>query len=1108
MQEGISGKIANFFINSKLTILMMIGLMIIGVYSSFLIPREEEPQIIVPMADVMVGYPGASPTEVESRVAKPLEKIISNIKGVEHIHTMAMNGQALLIVQFYVGEDVERSYVKLYDELAKHENMFPKGVSKPMVKTRSIDDVPMLGITLWSDKMDGFQLRQIAEEVTSEVEKVKDVAITEEIGGRNRVLKVVLDKDKMAENGIDPLGIMQMIQASNSSSQSGSFVNNDEEYLITTGKFLTSSEDVENLVVGINKSRPVYLKQVAMVQDGPSTAKSYVSFGYSKSNEKYKDAKSEYPAVTLSVGKVKGADAMKISEKIIAKVDHLKTTMIPNDVHVEVTRNYGETASDKVGELLLHLGIAILAVTILVMFAMGWRGGLVVFFSVPLTFALTLFSYYMLDYTLNRITLFALVFVVGIVVDDSIIIAENMHRHFKMKRLPFKQAAIYAINEVGNPTILATFTVIAAILPMAFVSGMMGPYMSPMPIGASIAMILSLFVALTVTPYLGYHLLQETHNKKESSNKDKEWVLDIQNLNNTSEKKDEQKHKDAEGLETSRIYKIYNRLERPLLECSMKRRVLVGITVLLLFGSIGMFFTQSVLVKMLPFDNKNEFQVIIDMPEGTTLERTSAVTKEIAQYLTTVPEVVDYQNYIGTSAPITFNGLVRHYDLRSGSNMADIQVNLLHKGDRKLQSHEIAKKVRPEIQKIAKKYAANVKIIEVPPGPPVLSTLVAEVYGPNYEGQIKVASQVKDILHKTAGVVDIDWTVEADQTEYKLVVEKEKAMLNGIAPQQIVGNLTYLLQEYPISSLYAENSNNNVGIALSLDDKDKTSLQDIQNLKIKGSQGNMIPVSDLVKVKTDTLQKTIYRKDQKRVVYVTADMAGALESPVYAILGMTEKLDKMKIPKGYQLNELYMDQPTDESNFTVKWDGEWQITLEVFRDLGVAFLVAIVIIYMLIVGWFQNFKTPMVMMLAIPLSLIGIVFGHWLLGAYFTATSFIGMIALAGVMVRNSVLLIDFIEIRLNDGEPLKQAIIEAGAVRTSPILLTTGAVVIGASIILFDPLFQGLAISLVFGAIVSTILTLIVVPLIYYVTERKKWESSVNSTEDGNEEPKKENIV
>ena len=1064
MQEGISGKIAQAFMNSKLTILLMIGLMIIGVYSSFLIPREEEPQINVPMADIMVGYPGASPKEVESRVAKPLEKIISNIKGVEHVHTMAMNGQAMLIVQFYVGQDVERSYVKLYDELAKHENMFPQGVYKPMVKTRSIDDVPMLGITLWSEKQDDYQLRQIAEEVTSEIEKVKDVAITKEIGGNNRELKVILDKDRMSENGVDALGIMQMIQANNGSSQSGSFVENDEEFLVTTGQFLSNAEDVENLVVGVNKNMPVYLKQVATITDGPSTPRSYVSFGYGKANEQFKTAKSEYPAVTISVGKVKGADAMKISDKILTKVEQLKKTIIPDDVHVEVTRNYGETASHKVGELLLHLGIAIIAVTVLVILAMGWRGGLVVFFSVPLTFALTLFAYYLLGYTLNRITLFALVFVVGIVVDDSIIIAENMHRHFKMKRLPFKQAAIYAINEVGNPTILATFTVIAAILPMAFVSGMMGPYMSPMPIGASIAMLLSLFVALTVTPYLGYHLLQE---------------------------KEEQAHKHAEGLETNLIYKIYSKIERPFLDNSFKRRLLLAGTVVLLMGSILMFFTKSVVVKMLPFDNKNEFQVVIDMPEGSTLERTSAVTREIAQYVSTQPEVVNYQNYVGTSAPITFNGLVRHYDMRGGSNMADIQVNLLHKEDRDLQSHDIAKAMRPEIQKIAKKYGANVKLIEVPPGPPVLSTLVAEIYGPDYEEQIKVAQQVQTILQNTTDIVDIDWMVEDHQTEFRLEVDKEKAMLNGIAPQQVVGNLTYLLKEYPVSNLYDENSNDNVSIVLSLDDKDKTSLQDIQNLKIKGNQGNMIPISDLVKVRKDTLQKTIYRKDQKRVVYVTADMAGTLESPVYAILGMNEKLSKMKIPKGYKINELYMEQPTDESDYTVKWDGEWQITLEVFRDLGVAFMVVIVIIYMLIVGWFQNFKTPIVMMLAIPLSLIGIVLGHWMLNAYFTATSFIGMIALAGVMVRNSVLLIDFIEIRLNEGVALKQAIIEAGAVRTTPILLTTGAVVIGASIILFDPIFQGLAISLVAGAIVSTVLTLIVVPLIYYITERKKWETN-----------------
>lgn len=1063
MEKGISGKIANFFINSKLTILLMVALMIIGSYSSFLIPREEEPQIAIPMADVMVGYPGASPSEVESRVIKPLEKVISNIKGVEHVHSMAMNGQAMLIVQFYVGEDIERSYVKLYDELMKHQGIFPQGVMQPMVKTRSIDDVPMMGVTLWSEKMDDFEIRQVAEEVTSEIEKVKDVAITKEIGGRNREVKVVLDKDKMAENGVDALGIMQMIQANNGSAQSGSFVQKDQEFLVTTGQFLSTSEDVENLVVGVNQNMPVYLKQVASVQDGPSTPKSYVSFGYGKANEQFGKNPSEYPAVTISIAKVKGADAMKIAEKIETRLEQLKQNLISNDVHVEVTRNYGETASHKVSELLMHLGVAIIAVTVLVMLAMGWRGGLVVFFSVPLTFALTLFSYYMLGYTLNRITLFALVFVVGIVVDDSIIIAENMHRHFKMKKLPFKDAAIYAINEVGNPTILATFTVIAAILPMAFVSGMMGPYMSPMPIGASIAMLLSLFVALTVTPYLGYHLLHE---------------------------KEEQEHKEEKGLETSWIYKVYKKMEQPLLESSAKRNLMFAITIFLLLGSVAMFFTKSVAVKMLPFDNKNEFQVVIDMPEGTTLERTAAVTKEIAQYVSTIPEVVNYQNYIGTSAPITFNGLVRHYDMRGGSNMADIQVNLLHKEDRDLQSHDIAKIVRPEIQKIAKKYGANVKVIEVPPGPPVLSTLVAEVYGPDYKEQIKVANQVKDILNNTTDIVDVDWYVEDAQTEYKLEVDKEKAMLNGIAPQQVVGNLTYLLREMPVTNLYDERSNDPVGIVMALDDKDKTSLDDLKNLKIKGSRGNVVPVNDLVQVKKDTLQKTIYRKDQKRVVYVTGDMAGALESPVYAILGMEEKLQKMQLPKGYKVNEIYMGQPDDESDFTVKWDGEWQITLEVFRDLGAAFLVVIIIIYMLIVGWFQNFKTPIVMMVAIPLSLVGIVLGHWMLDAYFTATSFIGMIALAGVMVRNSVLLIDFIEIRLNDGIPMKQAIIEAGAVRTTPILLTTGAVVIGASIILFDPIFQGLAISLVAGAIVSTLLTLLVVPLIYYITEKKKWEN------------------
>lgn len=1063
MKEGLAGKIAKGFMNSKLTVLLMIVFMIIGVYSSFLIPREEEPQIDVPMADIFVGYPGASPTEVESRIVKPLEKLISNIKGVEHVYATAMNEQAMVIVQFYVGEDIERSYVKLYNEIGKHMNHMPEGVTLPLIKTRAIDDVPMLGLTLWSEKYDDYQLKQIAQELTNEIEKVKEVAVTNEIGGRNRQLRVVVDKDKMAENSLDFLSVSKMIKANNHQFGLGSFTKNDTEFLVKTGDFLKSVDDVENLVIGTNQNRPIYLKQIAKVLDGPELSNNYVSLGFGMANEKAVTFKSEYPAVTISVGKRKGADAMKIADAILNKVERLKANLIPDDVYVEVTRNYGETASQKVSELLLHLIGAIIAVTFVVMLAMGWRGGLVVFLSVPITFALTLLSYYILDYTLNRITLFALVFVTGIVVDDSIIIAENMHRHFKMKRLPFKQAALYAINEVGNPTILATFTVIASVLPMAFVSGLMGPYMSPMPIGASIAMLLSLFVALTITPYLGYVFLREK-DKKGKKKKEKE-------------------------LEDTFIYKMYDKFERPLIENPKKRWLFLGVTFLLLIGSVGMFFTKSVAVKMLPFDNKNEFQVVIDMPEGTTLERTAVVAKEIGQYLTTRPEVVNYQSYVGTSAPITFNGLVRHYDLRGGSNMADIQVNLVDKKDRVTQSHNIAKQFRPAIQKIASQYNANVKIVEVPPGPPVLSTIVAEIYGPDYKKQIDIANQVQNILKSTDDVVDVDWMVEDNQTEYDFVIDKEKAMLYGVTPQQITHVMSNAMSERVTTHLYDEKSSSQINVVLALDEKERSTVNDIKQLKVKSSQGVMISIGDLVEVKEKIRAMSIYRKNQMRVVYVMADMAGVLESPVYAILGMEEKLKAIKLPKGYSLNELYVKQPDFEDDYTVKWDGEWQITLEVFKDLGVAFLGVIVIIYILIVGWFQNFKAPVVMMVAIPLSLIGIVLGHWLLNAFFTATSFIGMIALAGIMVRNSVLLIDFVNLRLAEGVSLKKAVIEAGAVRTTPILLTAGTVVIGAFVILFDPIFQGLAISLMGGTIVSTVLTLLVVPLVYYLIERKNYK-------------------
>ncbi|WP_394907897.1 efflux RND transporter permease subunit [uncultured Mesonia sp.] len=1060
MKEGIAGKIAKSFIQSKLTILLMIVFMVVGVWSSFLIPREEEPQIEVPMADIFIGYPGASPQEVESRVIEPLEKILTNITGVKHVQAVAQKDGGMLIAQFYVGEDTERSYVKLYNEIQKHMDLMPSGVSMPLVKTRAIDDVPVLGLTLWSEHLDDYMLKQIAQETRNAIEKIPDVSQTSIIGGRSKEMRISIDKNKLRERQLDLQQVVELIGANNHKQYVGKFNQNDTEYQVKTGRFLKSQQEVEQLIVGTQAGKPVYLKQIAQIEETPERSTTYVSLGFGKGHDAQQDFQSEYPAVTLSIAKRKGADAMQLADKILEKVESLRASTLTPDVHVEVTRNYGETASQKVSELLLHLIGAIIAVTLVVMMAMGWRGGLVVFLSVPITFALTLLSYYMLDYTLNRITLFALVFVTGIVVDDSIIIAENMHRHFKMKKLAFKDAALYAINEVGNPTILATFTVIASVLPMAFVSGMMGPYMSPMPIGASIAMILSLFVALTITPYLGFIFLREKE-KKEAKPK---------------------AQKEGRGI----IYNLYNKFERPLLERKAWRWGFLLGTFGILFLSMGLFFTESVAVKMLPFDNKNEFQLIIDMPEGTSLERTAVVTREIGQFLKTRPEVVSYQNYVGTAAPITFNGLVRHYDLRAGSHTADIQVNLRDKKDRSEQSHAIAKLLRPHIQAIGDKFGANIKVVEVPPGPPVLSTIVAEIYGPDYDQQLQLAKDIKQLLRNTSDVVDVDWMSEDLYEEYNLIVNQDKAMLQGISTQKIVQTAQLALAERSIGRVYQPEAAEAVNLVLSLTNAQKNHIDAITDLSIKNANGQMIPLHSLVSIEKRQAPQSIYRKDQKRVVFVTADMAGVLESPVYAILGMTQKLKELDLPVGYQIDELYLGSPENETDYTVKWDGEWQVTLEVFRDLGIAFLGVIIIIYMLIVGWFQNFKAPIVMMVAIPLSLIGIILGHWMMGAFFTATSFIGMIALAGIMVRNSVLLIDFINLQLAEGMPFKEAVIEAGAVRTTPILLTAGTVVIGAFVILFDPIFQGLAISLMGGTIASTFLTLLVVPLVYYLVERK----------------------
>jgi multidrug efflux pump subunit AcrB len=1071
MKDGLSGRIARAFINSKLTPLLIAGFMAIGLYSIYLTPSEEEPQITVPMADIFVAYPGASPREIETKVTRPLEKIVSSIAGVEYVYSTSMPGQAMLIVRYYVGEDMERSLFKLYNEIQKNMDLMPRGMMPPFIKTKSIDDVPILALTLWSEGADDLAIRGVAAELAGELKQIADVAETRITGGRPRQVRVTLRREKLAAYNLDPLMVAGLLGAANRQAGAGRFSKADTEYLVETGNFLATAADVGEVVVGVRNGAPIRLRNVASVVDGYGEVTDYVRFGTGAGAGEGEQGiatpdgpgapgQLDHPAVTVSISKRQGADARRIADEALLKVDALKGELIPSDVNVSVTRNYGETSSEKVSELLKHLSAAIVAVTILVTLAMGWRSGVVIFASVPVTFALTLFVYYLFGYTLNRITLFALVFVTGIVVDDSIIIVENMHRHFRMKRLPFLQAAIASIDEVGNPTILATFTVIAAVLPMAFVSGLMGPYMSPMPIGASMAMMFSLLVALIISPWLAFRLLKnDPHGQSEK----------------------------PYSLEETPIYKWYSRAIVPLIESPKKRGIFLwGVAALLALSTLLLVF-RLVPVKMLPFDNKNEFQVIVDMPEGTTLERTAAVTREIALYVREQPEVTDFQVYAGTAGPMNFNGLVRHYDLRRGPNVADIQVNLLPKGERDDQSHDIAKRIRPGVQEIARRHGARVKIAEVPPGPPVLSTLVAEVYGPEDSVRTEIARRVRTIFENTAGVVDVDWLVEEDQPKYSVEVIKEKAMLSGISTEQVNSAVGLALSGYPAGTLYQPRALEAVPVVLRLDEKERSGIDELLRTRVMSPSGAMIPVSELVRVRKTTEEKSIYRKNQQEVVYVTADVAGELESPVYAILDMEEEIAAIGPDGGYSVNQLYTAQPFIEKSYSMKWDGEWHITYEVFRDLGAAFMVVLLIIYLLIVGWFQSFKVPVVMMVAIPLSLVGILVGHWMMGAFFTATSMIGMIALAGIMVRNSVLLIDFIDLRLEQGVPLRQAIIESGAVRTTPILLTSGAVVIGAFVILFDPIFQGLAIALIGGSIASTALTLLIVPLIYYMTESRK---------------------
>ncbi len=1057
----LAGRIAHAFIDSKLTPLVILAALLLGAFSIFKTPREEEPQIVVPMLDVFVQMPGASAEEVAQRVSLPMEKLLREVPGVEYIYSISHPGMSMLVVRFYVGTKEEDAIVQTYNKLYSNFDRIPPGVSQPIIKMRSIDDVPIMALTLWGKDYDSYRLRRIAGELENSLKQLDDVSETQIIGGQPRQVRVVLDTQRLAAYGLTPGAIVAQLQNANSRGQAGSFARDNREFQVEAGSFFTRLDDLKQVVVGVHAGRPVYLRDVVeKLEDGPAEPDNYVMFANARGSVA-KTSGTDFPAVTITLSKRKGTNATVISERVLDKVNSLRGYVLPNDLQVTVTRNYGETAKDKSNELLEHLLIATLSVTLLIALALGWRESGVVLLAVPVTLALTLAIFYLYGYTLNRVTLFALIFSIGILVDDAIVVVENMVRHF---RLPENQGrsltdvAVEAVDEVGNPTILATFAVIGAILPMAFVRGLMGPYMRPIPVGASAAMLFSLIVAFVVSPWAALRLLKNyASSGGHHAGETEDWTT-----------------------------RLYRRMMNPLILNPRRRWMFLGGVVLLLLAAVAFIPLKWVRVKMLPFDNKSEFQVIIDMPNGTPLEQTTSVAQALGRYLGEQPEVVNYQIYAGTSGPYNFNGLVRHYFLRNQPNQADIQVNLLSRHDRKAQSHEIARRLRPGLDRIAEPYGARIKVAEVPPGPPVLQTLVAEVYGPDYKGQIQLAAQIKKIFQQTSGVVDVDWYVEDPQTKYDLKVDLAKAALHGISPAEVTQALQIGLGGSSAGLLHDPRSREDVPIEVRLARPDRSGIEDLAALKLPTPSGGQIALQEVTNLQQTTIDTSVYRKNLQPVVYVTGDVAGGEESPVYAIMKMSDAIDKIKLPDGYAVKQYKgTTLPERTDRFSVKWDGEWHITVEVFRDLGLAFAAVLVLIYVLVVGWFRSFVTPLVIMAPIPLTLVGILPAHALMGAFFTATSMIGFIAGAGIIVRNSIILVDFIELRRSQGMSLEDAVVDAGAVRFRPMLLTAAAVVVGASVILFDPIFQGLAISLMAGEVASTFLSRMAVPVLYYLSRR-----------------------
>ena len=1055
---GISGRIARFFQGAQITPLIALVALLLGGFAVVVTPREEEPQINVTMANVLIPFPGASARNVEQMVAGPAEQVLSQIANVEHVMSVSRSGLAVITVQFEVGVPRTEALVRLYDTLDSNRDWLPRnlGVLEPIVKPKGIDDVPIVTLALYSEDAatGAFDLERIAHSIEADVKRVHGTREVTTLGGPGHAVNIELDPARMRSAGVTVSDLRRALQSANMGAPVGHAIADNRSIAIETGPFLESAAEVGSLIVGTRDGKPVFLDSVAKIEDGPPPPERYVWHGTAGKD------RAEYPAVTVTVTKKPGQNAVTVAQAVIDRVQALKNIVIPESVQVVVTRNYGATANDKAMKLIEKLVFATLSVVALVFLALGRREAAIVGSAVVLTLTATLFASWAWGFTLNRVSLFALIFSIGILVDDAIVVVENIHRHRVLDpERPLAEIIPLAVDEVGGPTILATLTVIAALLPMAFVSGLMGPYMSPIPINASMGMLISLAVAFVVTPWLSRLWLARSH---------------------------------AHGTPSavaSRIEPLFGRVFRPFLDENRgsRNRVKLWLGVAaLIAASLALPALKLVVLKMLPFDDKSEFQVVVDLPAGTPVERTAALLHDMGAFLATVPEVTDYQAYAGMAAPINFNGLVRQYYLRAGSEVGDLQVNLVDKAHRSEQSHAIAARLRPDLVRIAAPYGARVKVVEVPPGPPVLSPIVAEIYGPDHDASRKLAGEVRAIFRKTPDVVDVDASITEDAPRQLLVVDRRKAALLGVSQDELVSTLragyagedvTYLhdATKYPVSA------------RLQLPVASQENVRDLLQLSVRNAQGQMVPIRELVSVQDTVVEQTIHHKDLLPVVYVTGDVSGRIDSPLYGMFGMRAALRDLK-PGGAALEEHFISQPADPyRSAAFKWDGEWQVTYETFRDMGLAYAVGLVLIYLLVVAQFGSYLTPLIIMAPIPLTLIGVMPGHALLGAQFTATSMIGMIALAGIIVRNSILLVDFVNLEVAAGATLKEAVVRSAVTRAQPIVLTALAAMLGALFILDDPIFNGLAISLIFGIFVSTLLTLVLIPLLYYTAYRGK---------------------